>query len=47
MASVMGSIDERIRLGISACRRGERLRRDAGHKPDPFLPSKSARVVQW
>jgi uncharacterized protein YbbK (DUF523 family) len=37
MASLMESINERIRLRISARLLGEPVRFDGGHKRDPFL----------
>jgi uncharacterized protein YbgA (DUF1722 family)/uncharacterized protein YbbK (DUF523 family) len=47
MASVMGSINERIRLGISACLLGEPVRFDGGHKRDPFLVESLGQFVDW
>jgi len=47
MASVMGSINERIRLGISACLLGEPVRFDGGHKRDPFLVESLGQFVEW
>lgn len=38
---------ERIRLGISACLLGERVRFDGGHKRDPFLTDMLGRFVDW
>ena len=38
---------ERIRLGISACLIGERVRFDGGHKRDPFLVESLGRFVEW
>ena len=38
---------QRIRLGISACLLGERVRFDGGHKRDPFLVKSLGRFVDW
>ena len=38
---------ERIRLGISACLLGERVRFDGGHKRDPFLVETLGQFVDW
>ena len=38
---------ERIRLGISACVLGERVRFDGGHKRDPFLVESLGQFVDW
>ena len=38
---------ERIRLGISACLLGERVRFDGGHKRDPFLVESLGPLVDW
>jgi uncharacterized protein YbgA (DUF1722 family)/uncharacterized protein YbbK (DUF523 family) len=37
----------RIRLGISACLLGERVRFDGGHKRDPFLVESLGQFVDW
>ena len=37
----------RIRLGISACLLGQRVRYDGGHKFDPFLLNELGRYVEW
>jgi uncharacterized protein YbgA (DUF1722 family)/uncharacterized protein YbbK (DUF523 family) len=37
----------RIRVGISSCLLGERVRWDGGHKRDPFLVSELGRFVEW
>jgi uncharacterized protein YbgA (DUF1722 family)/uncharacterized protein YbbK (DUF523 family) len=39
--------DPRIRLGISACLLGERVRFDGGHKRDAFLVDTLGRFVEW
>jgi uncharacterized protein YbgA (DUF1722 family)/uncharacterized protein YbbK (DUF523 family) len=39
--------DPRIRLGISACLLGERVRFDGGHKRDAFLVETLGRFVEW
>src|SRR5205809_3330767 len=44
--SSSGSRD-RIRLGISACLLGERVRFDGGHKRDPFLVETLGNFVDW
>ena len=36
-----------IRIGISACLLGEKVRFDGGHKRDPFLTGTLARYVEW
>jgi len=36
-----------IRLGISACLLGERVRYDGGHKRDPYLVETFGRYVEW
>jgi uncharacterized protein YbgA (DUF1722 family)/uncharacterized protein YbbK (DUF523 family) len=36
-----------IRLGISTCLLGEKVRYDGGHKRDPFLIDELGRYVQW
>lgn len=38
---------EKIRLGISACLLGQRVRYDGGHKRDPFLTDTLARYVDY
>ena len=37
----------RVRLGISACLLGERVRYDGGHKRDAFLVDALANHVEW
>jgi uncharacterized protein YbgA (DUF1722 family)/uncharacterized protein YbbK (DUF523 family) len=37
----------RLRLGVSACLLGERVRFDGGHKRDTFLTEELARFVDW
>src|ERR1044072_6604463 len=39
--------DARLRLGISACLLGERVRFDGGHKRDPFLVESLGPFVDW
>ena len=41
------SIQEKIRLGISACLLGEKVRYDGGHKLDPFLRDTLGRFVEY
>ena len=36
-----------IRIGISACLLGEKVRFDGGHKQDPFLTGTFRRFVEW
>src|SRR5689334_25197509 len=36
-----------IRIGISACLLGDRVRFDGGHKRDPFLTDTFGRFVEW
>jgi uncharacterized protein YbgA (DUF1722 family)/uncharacterized protein YbbK (DUF523 family) len=38
---------DRVRLGISACLLGERVRFDGGHKRDPFLVESLGPFVDW
>ena len=47
MATVMESVNKRIRLGISACLLGEPVRFDGGHKRDPFLVESLGQFVDW
>ncbi|HSE93124.1 MAG TPA: DUF523 and DUF1722 domain-containing protein [Methylomirabilota bacterium] len=44
----MGKIEpEKIRLGVSACLLGERVRYDGGHKRDAFLADTLGPFVEW
>ena len=36
-----------IRIGISACLLGQRVRFDGGHKRDAFLTETFGRLVDW
>lgn len=38
---------EKIKLGISSCLLGEKVRYDGGHKLDPFLRNTLGRYVDW
>jgi len=38
---------ETIRLGISACLLGEKVRYDGRHKRDPYLAETLGRYVEW
>ena len=38
---------DRIRLGISACLLGQRVRFDSGHKREPFLAESLGQFVDW
>jgi len=38
---------ERVRIGISSCLLGERVRFDGGHKRDAFLADMFGRHVEW
>ena len=38
---------DRIRLGISACLLGQRVRFDSGHKREPFLVESLGQFVDW
>jgi uncharacterized protein YbgA (DUF1722 family)/uncharacterized protein YbbK (DUF523 family) len=38
---------EKIKLGISSCLLGEKVRYDGGHKLDPFLRDTVGRYVEW
>jgi uncharacterized protein YbgA (DUF1722 family)/uncharacterized protein YbbK (DUF523 family) len=37
----------RVRIGISSCLLGERVRYDGGHKKDEFLTNQFGRYVEW
>ena len=39
--------DTRVRIGISSCLLGEKVRFDGGHKKDEFLTSHFGRYVEW
>ncbi|GAB4488642.1 MAG: DUF523 and DUF1722 domain-containing protein [Thermodesulfovibrionales bacterium] len=43
----MASTHLKIKLGISACLLGEKVRYDGGHKLDPFLKDTLGRFVEW
>jgi uncharacterized protein YbgA (DUF1722 family)/uncharacterized protein YbbK (DUF523 family) len=43
----MTTVDPPIRLGISTCLLGERVRFDGGHKHDRFLTDVLGRYVEW
>jgi uncharacterized protein YbgA (DUF1722 family)/uncharacterized protein YbbK (DUF523 family) len=43
----MTSTSERVRVGISSCLLGERVRYDGGHKKDEFLTNHFGRFVEW
>src|SRR6476646_9236455 len=47
MATVVESVNKRIRLGASACLLGEPVRFDGGHKRDPFLVESLGQFVDW
>lgn len=38
---------ERVRIGVSLCLLGERIRYDGGHKRDAFLVERFGRYVEW
>ena len=38
---------EKIKIGISSCLLGEKVRYDGGHKLDPFLRDTLGRYVEW
>ena len=40
-------MEEKIRLGISACLLGQKVRYDGGHKRDPFLVETLGRYVEY
>ncbi len=40
-------MSEKIRVGISACLLGEKVRYDGGHKLDPFLKDTLGQYVEW
>ena len=41
------SEEARIRVGVSSCLLGERVRFDGGHKRDPFLADRLGPHVEW
>ena len=41
------AMNEKIKLGISSCLLGEKVRYDGGHKLDPFLRNTLGRYVDW
>jgi len=41
------TVQDRVRIGISACLLGEKVRFDGGHKKDEFLVSHFGRFVEW
>jgi uncharacterized protein YbbK (DUF523 family) len=41
------STDDVVRLGVSACLLGERVRFDGGHKRDAFLADTLGRFAEW
>ena len=43
----MTSENSRVRIGISSCLLGEKVRFDGGHKKDEFLTSHFGRYVEW
>lgn len=43
----MGTLEKQIKLGISACLLGERVRYDGGHKLDRFLVHTLGRLVDF
>jgi len=43
----MAAEETRVRIGISSCLLGERVRFDGGHKKDEFLTSHFGRYVEW
>jgi uncharacterized protein YbgA (DUF1722 family)/uncharacterized protein YbbK (DUF523 family) len=40
-------VEPRLRVGVSACLVGEKVRFDGGHKRDPFLTEVLGRWVEW
>ncbi|MBI4721017.1 MAG: DUF523 and DUF1722 domain-containing protein [Chitinivibrionia bacterium] len=43
----MSGNETKIKLGISSCLLGEKVRYDGGHKRDPFLTDTLGRFVEW
>jgi len=43
----MAAEETRVRIGISSCLLGEKVRFDGGHKKDEFLTSHFGRYVEW
>jgi len=43
----MNTVDQRVRLGVSACLLGEEVRYDGGHKRDRFLTETLGGFVEW
>ena len=41
------SVTRRIRIGISSCILGEKVRFDGGHKLDRFLANVFGKYVEW
>ena len=44
---MMDSDTSRVRIGISSCLLGEKVRFDGGHKKDDFLTNQFGRYVEW
>lgn len=44
---VLAPVEAKIRLGISACLLGEKVRYDGGHKLDHYLKETLGRYVEW
>ncbi len=40
-------MNDRIKIGISSCLLGERVRYDGGHKLDPYLRDTLGKLVDW
>jgi uncharacterized protein YbbK (DUF523 family) len=38
---------EKVRLGMSSCLLGEKVRYDGGHKRDPYLTDTLGRCFEW
>jgi len=47
VVGTVGDMSEKIRVGISACLLGEKVRYDGGHKLDPFLKDTLGQYVEW
>src|SRR6186997_2650004 len=45
--ALMAGDSSRVRIGISSCLLGEKVRFDGGHKKDEFLTSHFGRYVEW
>lgn len=47
LVGAVGDMNNKIRVGISACLLGEKVRYDGGHKLDPYLKDILGEYVEW